>query len=62
MANGFQGQDGQKVPEMTQEVVSHITDRYIELYEKITGTKFERREYSAEGICNNVTEYLKTIR
>ena len=47
---------------MTPEVVSHITDRYIELYEKITGTKFERREYSAEGICNNVTEYLKTIR
>ena len=61
MDNGFQGQDGQKVPEMTPEVVSHIEDRYIELYEKITGSKFEKREYSAEGICKNVTEYLKSL-
>lgn len=61
MANGFQGQEGQKVPEMTPEVVSHIEDRYIELYEKITGKKFERRAYSAEGICRNVTDYLDTL-
>ncbi|MBR2225815.1 MAG: phosphoribosylaminoimidazolesuccinocarboxamide synthase, partial [Bacteroidales bacterium] len=37
MANGFQGQEGQQVPEMTPEVVAGITDRYIELYERITG-------------------------
>ena len=61
MDNGFQGQEGQQVPEMTPEVVSHIEDRYIELYEKITGSKFEKREYSAEGICKNVTEYLKSL-
>lgn len=61
MDNGFRGQEGQKVPEMTPEVVSHIEDRYIELYEKITGSKFEKREYSAEGICKNVTEYLKSL-
>ncbi len=61
MDNGFWGQEGQKVPEMTPEVVSHIEDRYIELYEKITGSKFEKREYSAEGICKNVTEYLKSL-
>ena len=61
MANGFQGQEGQTVPEMTPEVVAGITDRYIELYEKITGTAFERSEYSAESIERNVTEYLKTI-
>ena len=61
MANGFQGLDGQKVPEMTPEVVEGITARYIELYEKITGTPFVRREYTAEGIEKNVTEYLKTI-
>ncbi len=40
MANGFQGQEGQKVPEMTPEIVNGITERYIELYENITGEKF----------------------
>ncbi len=40
MANGFQGQEGQQVPEMTEDVVNGITNRYIELYEHITGEKF----------------------
>ena len=40
MENGFSGQEGQKVPEMTPEVVRGITDRYVELYEHITGEKF----------------------
>lgn len=62
MANGFQGQAGQKVPEMTQEVVDHITDRYIELYEKITGEKFVRRDYSAESIEKNVATCLSSLR
>ncbi len=39
--NGFQGKEGQKVPEMTEEVVNNISDRYIELYENVTGKKFE---------------------
>jgi len=38
--NGFQGQEGQVVPEMTEEVVNSISDRYIELYEGVTGNKF----------------------
>ena len=38
--NGFQGKEGQVVPKMTPEIVSSISDRYIELYEKITGEKF----------------------
>ena len=38
--NGFQGKEGQKVPEMTQEIVNSISERYIELYEQITGKKF----------------------
>ena len=46
MANGFQGQAGQQVPEMTPEIVAGITDRYIELYEKITGEAFVKE---AEG-------------
>jgi len=38
--NGFQGKDGQVVPEMTKEIVESISERYIELYEKITGETF----------------------
>ncbi len=40
--NGFQGKDGQQAPEMSQEWVKQISDRYIELFEKITGEKFEK--------------------
>ena len=41
MANGFQGKEGQQIPEMTDEVVQDISKRYIELYEKVTGERFE---------------------
>ena len=46
IANGFQGKDGQTVPEMTEEIVESISDRYIELYEKIMGEKFVKAETS----------------
>ena len=46
IANGFQGKDGQTVPEMTDEIVESISDRYIELFEKITGEKFVKAENS----------------
>lgn len=59
--NGFQGKEGQQVPEMTDEVVAGITDRYIELYECITGEKLVI-EASAEDLTarieNNVNNYL----
>ena len=41
MENGFQGKNGQTIPEMTDEVVDNISKRYIELYEKVTGERFE---------------------
>lgn len=44
MDNGFQGKDGQKVPEMTPEIIASITERYIELYENIVGEKFVKDE------------------
>lgn len=44
MENGFQGQSGQKVPEMTDEIVAGISDRYIELFEKITGETFNKSD------------------
>ena len=60
MENGFQGKEGQKVPEMTLEVVSSISERYIELYEKITGEKFVKSntDHLIERIQKNVLDYL----
>ena len=61
MDNGIQGKEGQQVPEMTDEIVTSISERYIELYEHITGEKFVKEDTSniAERIEKNVTEYLK---
>ena len=61
MANGFQGKDGQKVPEMTDEIVAGISARYIELYENITGEKFQKADLSqdiAKRIETNINNYL----
>ena len=61
MANGFQGQQGQKVPEMTDQLVNEISERYIELYENITGDKFVKADSSEvlNRIEKNVTAFLK---
>ena len=60
MANGFQGKEGQQVPPMTDEVVAGITDRYVELYEHITGAPFEPHgdEDIEERIARNVNTFL----
>ncbi len=64
MANGFQGQEGQQVPEMTEEVVNGITQRYIELYENITGEKFvpAPSENVEQRIYDNVMNWLANRR
>lgn len=61
IANGFQGKDGQVVPEMTDELVRRISDRYIELYEKITGEKFLKAETEniESRIQDSISAYLK---
>ena len=63
MDNGFQGKTGQRVPEMTPEIVTGISERYMELFEHITGEQFVKADVEAIAarIENNVTEYLKTI-
>lgn len=60
MDNGFQGKQGQQVPEMTQEIVDSISRRYIELYEHITGETFVPQEDGdvAARIQKNVEAYL----
>lgn len=61
MGNGFQGKEGQQVPEMTDEIVKSISDRYIELYEHITGEKFvaEDSDKLEERIERNVLQFLQ---
>jgi phosphoribosylaminoimidazole-succinocarboxamide synthase len=61
MANGFQGQAGQKVPEMSEEWVSQISERYIELYENIIGEKFVRSDVSnvLARLEKNVMDWLE---
>lgn len=63
MENNFQGKEGQTVPEMTDEIVTGISDRYIELYENISGEKFDRADVSniTERIERNVVAYLKSV-
>jgi phosphoribosylaminoimidazole-succinocarboxamide synthase len=61
--NGFQGKDGQQIPEMTQDYVNSVSERYIELYEQITGDQFEKAEGSdvAARIEKNVNSYLASL-
>ena len=62
MANGFMGQEGQKVPEMSENWIEEISARYIELYEGITGEKFVRSDTSnlLQRIETNVVSFLNT--
>jgi len=61
MAGGFQGKVGQKIPEMTPEVVEGISERYVELYEHITGSKFNSEDYSAEQMEKEVSDCLAKL-
>jgi phosphoribosylaminoimidazole-succinocarboxamide synthase len=60
IANGFQGLEGQKVPEMTDQKIEEISDRYIELYENITGEEFIKSDTSnmLDRIERNVLSFL----
>jgi phosphoribosylaminoimidazole-succinocarboxamide synthase len=61
MANDFQGKEGQKLPEMDEEIIQMISDRYIELYEKITGEAFLKTTETniPERIEKNCIQFLK---
>ena len=61
----FMNEPGQTMPEITDQYADSVSERYIELYEHITGEKFDREMESgdiATRIEKNVTEYLRTIR
>lgn len=61
MENGFQGKDGQNVPEMTDDFVNLVSERYIELFEKITGKSFDKEDVEnvLERVENNINNYLE---
>ena len=60
IGNGFQGKENQIIPEMSDEYINGVSERYIELYEKITGLKFEKEELNQinNRIENNVLNYF----
>lgn len=59
MEQGFQGKEGQQVPEMPEAFVNSVSERYIELFEKITGDKFQRAE--ADDVLARVENNLRTF-
>ena len=61
--NGFQGKEGQKIPEMTDDYIASVSDRYIELYENILGEPFVKADVSNinNRIEKNVLEYLSKL-
>ncbi len=60
IANNFQGKEGQVIPEMTDVFVKEVSDRYIELYEKITGEKFQRSDVSnvLTRVEKNISDWI----
>ncbi len=63
IANGFQGKEGQVVPTITDEFVEEISNRYILLYEEITGQKFQKepQDNLEQRIFNHVNQYLENV-
>lgn len=63
IANDFQGKEGQRIPEIPQEFVEEISDRYIELFEKITGDRFTKNtsNHLSEDIEKAINEYLTKL-
>lgn len=64
MENGFQGREGEKIPEMTDNFVNQTSERYIELYEKITGEEFFRADITnvRHRIESNCLQFLETLK
>lgn len=62
MENGFQGKEGQQVPEMTDAFVESVTNRYIELFENITGRQFKKEDVSKEDSEKKIIEALKGLK
>jgi phosphoribosylaminoimidazole-succinocarboxamide synthase len=62
IANNFMGKEGQQVPEMSDEWIATIRDRYIELYEKLIGEKFQPEELTGEETKKKITDSLQKLK
>ena len=62
IANEFMGKEGQTVPEMSDEWVQIISNRYIELYERVTGTKFQQEQLSEDEIYKRINDVLNKYK
>ena len=62
--NGFQGKEGQSIPELSAEFIDSVSNRYIELYNNITGNAFQKADNTniPDRIEKNVNDYLATLR
>jgi phosphoribosylaminoimidazole-succinocarboxamide synthase len=61
MANGFMGKEGQQVPSMSDEWIETISDRYIELFEKVTGKRFVPENLTNEELQEKIAAELKRL-
>ena len=61
MENGFQGKEGQAIPEMTNEVVNRISERYIELYEHVTGKTFVKQDVNEAEMNETLKKALEHL-
>ena len=57
--NGFQGNEGEEVPEMNDSIISSVSERYIELYENLIGEKFEKR--NTIDILNQIEQNVNKV-
>lgn len=61
MENGFQGKEGQQVPEMTDAFIESVSNRYIELFENITGQQFKKEDVSPADAEKKIVDTLKSL-
>lgn len=61
MENGFQGKEGQQVPEMTDAFIESVSNRYIELFENITGQKFKKEDVAQADAEKKIIDTLKSL-
>ena len=62
MDNGFQGKEGQEIPEITDEIAGQISERYIELYEVVTGKTFMKHDMNFKEMESKIVESLSQIQ
>ncbi len=61
MDNGFQGKEGQQIPEITDEIAGQISERYIELYEVVTGKTFQKQDMNYNEVESKIIAALSDI-